>query len=146
MKSLFVYLLYFFFSVFFMSYFPIVETFSPILFYNLKRGNYTNFWVLGIIALAFLEGVSILRFSIFLPFLFVQYFLFHLISEFIDFETVVFDAIYFFMVSLSLFLLIKESQILLDIYIKNINTLLYFLFSFFMYNIFCFVIKKYELT
>ncbi|MDK2921291.1 MAG: hypothetical protein PWR24_848 [Desulfonauticus sp.] len=146
MKIIFVYIFYFIFSVLCMSYLPVVEMFTPILFFNLKKGKYATFWFLGFISLVLLEGVSSFNFSIFLPFVFVQYLLFHLISKFIDFETLVFDAIYFFLVSLSLFFLIKEARVFLNVYVRSFNCLLYFVFSFLTYYIFSFIVEKYELT
>lgn len=144
MKVTLLYIAYFIAAIFFMSWTHLIEIFSPLLFFHLKKNNYKLFWLFGLISVVILEGISFFHFSLFLPFLFSQFLIFQVISRVIDKENFVFDFLYFFSLSLCLFFLVNLVKTFLNIEIKNFNCLVYFVSCLFFYYIFYFFMNKYE--
>lgn len=146
MKKIGFFFIYTFLTINLMKYIDVPELFSPILLFLLKKDEYSLFWIYGLFVVVLEEGASFLHFGIFFPFLFVQFFIFWALKVYISSDNIIFDFIYFFILSCSLHFIVYILSYLQNIYVQGFNVFLYFTLNIFLYFILEFCCFNYEFT
>jgi len=143
-KKLFI-VFYLLFSVIILKYVKVITLFPPLLFCLLKRKKQVRFWILGLIMVLLLEGMSLLHFGVFLSLLLVQYFLFKFLSIYINHDEILCSIFYFMILSLGVKIIITSLANLESITILPINSMLFFVFNFILFIILEILFAKYDL-